>query len=156
MFEQEDPLPRAELWLPIHDRNAELGGGQRAAQVRGHVIRSFVVMLVVRPFGREPFEIAFEVAPRSRRGIFLDDQRGGGVPAEYGEKTGSNPARRDPVAHVFGEFMQARPTRANRQDCAGLAKHPGPLAALRVRNQQRFWPRWRTMKSAHHKGQALY
>jgi hypothetical protein len=47
--------------------------------MRGHVVGAFLVMLVRTVFGRDAREIRFEVAPRGRSRILLNDQRGRGV-----------------------------------------------------------------------------
>jgi hypothetical protein len=85
MFEQVDALPAAPRQPPVDQRDRELHLGQRRAEVSGHIIGTFVIMLVGRGiFGRYPGEIRFKVAPHLRRRIFLDQQRRGGMAAEQG------------------------------------------------------------------------
>jgi hypothetical protein len=43
-------------------------------------------MLVSRGFGSDPLEITLEIAPRRGRGILLDQQRCGGMPAKQRQK----------------------------------------------------------------------
>ena len=72
----------------------------------GHVVGTFIVMLVRPALGRDAGEIGFEVAPRRRSGIFLDQERCRRVAAENRQQTVANAASGDKFAHVIGDFMQ--------------------------------------------------
>jgi hypothetical protein len=80
-------------------------------------------MLVRTVFRRNPREIGFEVAPCRGRGIFLNDERRRGVPAEQGQQPLADAAFSDERADFAGEFSQSRTRSANRQDGGRLAKH---------------------------------
>ena len=76
--------------------------------MRRHVVRTLVVVGVgLRILGRDPREIAFEVAARRRRGILLDQQRRRRVPAEQGEQAFAHMLRIDPVRDLPGDLGQA-------------------------------------------------
>jgi hypothetical protein len=90
---------------------------QRGLQVRGHVVRPFVIVLVESSaFGRQPIEELLHVTAHGRRGIFLDQQRSRGVPAEQGEHSGADRLRRDPLPHLGSELGEAALFRAHGQD----------------------------------------
>ena len=46
MLEQVNALPGAQRHAPISDGNAELGRGERALDVGGHVVRSLGIMAI--------------------------------------------------------------------------------------------------------------
>jgi hypothetical protein len=67
VLEQKNALPGTECEPTALHGDRQLRLRQRTAEVRGHVVGSFVIMLVSRAFGRDPLEIAFEVALCRRR-----------------------------------------------------------------------------------------
>ena len=109
----------------------ELGRGQRGAQMRGHVVRPFVVMLVAGALGRDPLEIGFEVAPRGRCGILLDRQRGRSVPAKKVNRPSRMPLFGDEIAHFIGDFVKPGRLRANREEGAWPGASMARLTSVR-------------------------
>src|SRR5687767_12930883 len=81
MLEQIDALPRAKDHSAALDRYGELGLGKRRPEVRGHVVRTLVGMLVGGMLRCDAREIVLEVPARGRSGVFLDEQGCRGVPA---------------------------------------------------------------------------
>ena len=65
--------------------------------MRGHVVGAFVVMFVTRAFGRDPLEIALEIALCRGSGIFLDHKRGRRVAAKNRQQTLGNACSRSPA-----------------------------------------------------------
>ena len=79
--QQVDALPCAERKFVAHDEDAQVHGGQRGADVRGHVVVAFAGVLEQRiPIRSEAGEESLQVATDLGVSIFLDEQRGGGVP----------------------------------------------------------------------------
>ena len=73
VLEQEDSLPGAELQPSVGDGDAELGLGQRALDVRRHVVRPFVIVAVERDIlWHDAMQKSIEVAPDIGRCILLD------------------------------------------------------------------------------------
>ena len=147
MLEQENPLPGAELELAALDRDRQLGRGQSRAQMRRHVVRSLVVMLVPGAFVRDAREISFEVAANRRSGVLLDHQRGRSMPAEQGRQPFRDAAQADDRGDVAGDFVKPGATRANRQSVAGLAQHYTRASSLE--GAPPAHPRSAQNKSAH-------
>jgi len=81
VFEKENPLPGSERQCAADERNRELRLGERGADMRRHVVGAFRIMRVIRLFRRKPREDGFEIAQHGRIGVFLNEQRGGGVSA---------------------------------------------------------------------------
>jgi len=87
MLEQVDALPCAERESAVNQRDRELDLSERGAEVRGHVVRAFVVVEILSRFGGYAGEIGFEIGPDFGGGVFLDQERGGGMAAEYRQQT---------------------------------------------------------------------
>lgn len=121
VLEQENPLPPAKRQTPADNRDGKLGRSQRRAQVRGHIVRTFVIMLLFRAFGRETGDEPLEVAPGGGRGIFLDQERCRGVTAKKRAKTGLDREGFHRVGKQSGDGGHSGRPGTNRQ--AG-----GPLA----------------------------
>jgi hypothetical protein len=90
VLEQIDPLPGPQRRPPAHHRNAQLHRRQRRADVARHVVRPLVIVPIPGPLRRDLLEEVGEVGPHLRGGVLLDQQRGGGVPAEQGEQAGGD------------------------------------------------------------------
>src|SRR5690348_8228462 len=128
VLEQENALPCAEERASVLDGDRQLRRRQRCAQMRGHVVRSFIVMLVRAVLGSDAAEIGLEIAPRRRSGILLDQQRGGRVAAKKRQQAFADAALAHKIADRIGKFMQAALGSANRQNRARLANHGASLA----------------------------
>ena len=80
---QIDALPRAQREAGAGERNRELDGGQRGANVSRHVIGTFVAMTEEHiAIGHEAGEETLEVAAHVGIGIFLNDEARRGVANE--------------------------------------------------------------------------
>ena len=83
-----DPLPSAQREAAAGERNRQLDRGQRGADMRGHVVGSFVAMPEQRvAIGYEASQEAFEISEHVGIGILLHDQTGGCVADEQRETT---------------------------------------------------------------------
>src|SRR5580658_6820579 len=83
MLEQIDRLPSTEAEPPVYDGNGQMDLSEGGAQVRGHVVRAFVVVLVERRIlGDETLEECLNVQAHRGRGVLLDEQRRARVGAE--------------------------------------------------------------------------
>ncbi len=103
----------------------------------GHVVRALVVVGVERRvLGRGLGRPAFEVAPRGRRRILLDQQRCRRVAAEQGQETGSDRLVAEPALDLAGDLVQPLPRRSDLDGAEGLAKHASQVA-VPVRQCQR-------------------
>ena len=75
VFPQVDPLPCAQHQASVGERNRQLDRGQRGADVRGHVIRSFVAMPEQGvAIGYQASQETFEISAHVGIGIFLHEQ----------------------------------------------------------------------------------
>ena len=91
MFEKENSLPGAELHFSISNRHGFTRLRQDHANVRGHVVRAFVIVLVVRVFGNELLKKSLDIASGRWRRVLHHGQAATGV---------LNENRHDPVSHV--------------------------------------------------------
>lgn len=106
VFEQIDALPNPQNRASVRDRDRQARRGDRGAEVGGHVVGAFVIMLIAARLGREPREPALEIAARGGGGIFLDQQRTRRVPHEQREQPGGNAGPGNPVANVARTVVQ--------------------------------------------------
>src|ERR1700730_11588196 len=89
MFEQENSLPGPKLHFPINNWHRLARTRHYHADVRGHIVRAFVVMLeIIGVFRHEPVEKLFEIAARGWRRIFHRD----GTATSVRSETGNRPA----------------------------------------------------------------
>ena len=80
MFPNINALPGAEGRLATNDGNAEVHRGQRRANVRRHVVLALARVLKQRvAIGNQPRKKSLQIAAHFRVGIFLDQQRRGGM-----------------------------------------------------------------------------
>ena len=80
---QAPAVPRQWGW--------RLGLRERGSDMRRHVVGAFAAMDVTRAIlGRDLFEKSFKICPDVGVGVFLNEQRRGGVTAENRQKTGGD------------------------------------------------------------------
>jgi hypothetical protein len=91
MFEKENALPGAEVQLAIDNWHILARPRQDHADMRGHVVRAFIVVLVVRVFWYQLLEKPFHIAPRRRSRVLHHGQAATGV---------LNENRHDPVSNA--------------------------------------------------------
>jgi hypothetical protein len=106
VFEEENSLPRAELHFAVDNRNRLARPRQRRANVRGHIVRSFLVMFEVLVLRHEFVEEPLQIATRSRRGILHRDQAAAGVLDKNRRDSRSNSAFIDDRLNLFGDFVR--------------------------------------------------
>ncbi len=88
MLEHVKSLIGAKHHSPAAYGDVELGLGESPLNVRRHVVRPFCSVAVEVQFLRNEFlEEGLEIALHVLVEIFLDEERGGGVPNEYGQKS---------------------------------------------------------------------
>jgi hypothetical protein len=108
MFPDVNALPGAEGHTAAADGNGEVDGGQGGADVSGHVVVAFGgVDEHAVAVGDEAGEESFEVAADVGIGVFLDEQRGGGVTEVEGQKAVLKAFLGEPVRNVVGDFVEA-------------------------------------------------
>src|SRR5207237_10132795 len=91
VFEKKNSLPGAELYFAIDDWDRFACARQDHANVRWHVVRAFVIVLVVRVFRYQLLEKPFHMAPSRRSRALHHGQAAAAV---------MNENRHDPVSHV--------------------------------------------------------
>lgn len=89
--------------------------------MRGHVVRTLLVVGVAVVLGRQPVEPAGQIDPHRARGVLLDQQRGGGVAAQQTGEALGDPGLRHPAGNLAGDLGEALPG-------GGEAEHGGGLA----------------------------
>lgn len=88
MLKKINALPSAQRKLAIHDWYRKLYLRESCFQMSGHVVESFVIMLIRPVVWSKLVEIVENVALYGGVGILLNQQRSRGVPAENREEAG--------------------------------------------------------------------
>ncbi len=103
-----NPLIGAEHHLPTAYGDVELGLGESPFDVRRHIVRPFCSVAVEMQFLRSEFlEEDLEIALHVWVDIFLDQERGGGVPNEYGQKALAHWLFGKPRCDFAGDFIKS-------------------------------------------------
>ena len=102
-----DPLPGAQCQAAASNGNREVHGSKGGTHVSGHVILALSSMheqwiAITHETGKKTFQIAAHV----RVGIFLDEQRGGGMAEVQCDQAVLETAVSDPTGDLVGEFIQ--------------------------------------------------
>ena len=106
VLEHVNPLIGAEHHSPTVYGDVELGLGESPFDVRWHVVRPFCSVAVEAQFlGNEFLEEDLEIVLHIWVDIFLDQERGGGVPNEYGQKTLAHGLFGKPRCDLAGDFI---------------------------------------------------
>ncbi len=127
MFEQVNALPDAEHETSGTHGYRKLGLSQHGADVRRHVIRSFLDMAIFRVvFRHKPGQKSLQIVLHIGVGIFLHDQAGRGMPHEQGQQRIAQAACGNPPGNVAGEIVQALPARRYFESMVKLS-HAGIL-----------------------------
>jgi hypothetical protein len=105
MFPEINSLPRPQRELTGAHGQRKIHGRQRGANVRGHVVLALGGVNEQRiAIRHEPREKGVEVAAHVGIGIFLDEQRSGGVAQMQGEESVAKFIFRKPLFHGAGEL----------------------------------------------------
>jgi len=107
VFEKKYSLPGTELHFAVDDRNCFARARERHADVRRHVVGTFVVVLEVLIFRHELVEELFQIASRRRRGVFHRSQTATGVLHKNGDGSIAHAALVDLVLNLIGDFVCA-------------------------------------------------
>ena|ERR1700730_1120411 len=105
MLEQKNSLPSAELHPPIDNRHSFACAGERHADVRWHVIGTFVVMLEVLILRDEFVEESFQVAACRGRGVLHRNQTATGVLHKNSNNTFAHFALVDLALNFIGNLV---------------------------------------------------
>ena len=123
VLEDVDALPGSERGAAPANGDGELTLGEGGPDVSRHVVGTFHgvgVELVV--LGDKAAEEVFEISDDIGVGVFLDEQRGGGVSEEDGEEAFLNAETLDPGAGLSGDFVETLTAGWN-GDLAGELPH---------------------------------
>jgi hypothetical protein len=105
---QIDALPSSQGEPSAHDRNAELYAGQRRSDMGWHIVIAFVGMPIPpRLLRRRAFKECLEIRADLRRGVLLNEQPGGSVPAEQGQQPGLHPTGPQPTRNIVRNLDKA-------------------------------------------------
>lgn len=123
MFAQVNALPGAQRQSPRRNRQQQLAAQQTGLEVRGQVIRPFIVMFMSgHALGHQPVEKTFEVTTYCRIGILVDGQRGRGMLQPQVQQTDSTiPQLRQACQYLVSDQME--PARPGPQGNSGLMPH---------------------------------
>jgi hypothetical protein len=106
VFEEENALPSSQLHAGICDRNYFAEVGQDGANVRRHIVRSFIVVLEVRRvFRHEPVKEFFQIATSGRVRVLHDDEAATGVLNENGQCARDDAAAGQNIGNLVGDFI---------------------------------------------------
>ncbi len=107
VLEHVNPLIGAEHHSPTAYGDVELGLGESPFDVRRHVVWPFCGVAVEMQFlGNEFLEEGLEIVLHIWVDIFLDQERGGGVPNEYGQKALAHGLFGKPRCDFAGDFIK--------------------------------------------------
>jgi hypothetical protein len=107
VFEEENALPRSELYFCVHNRQGLAGARKDHADVRWHVVAAFrIVREVIGIFRHEAVEKLFQIALRGGIGIFHDDDAATGVLNKNRDCSVSHSAVVDLRLHLIGDFVE--------------------------------------------------
>lgn len=122
MLPQIDALPCAEGESSIANRNGLGCFGERATNVRRHVVRAFVIVLPASRFGHDVRHPVLQVSKHRRIRIFLDNQACRGVLNEHETQPGGDTALGDHVGYIASDVVKGFGIRGDREGCLQL-KH---------------------------------
>lgn len=107
MFKEENTLPGAELQLAVGDRDHFARARQRHPNMRGAVVRTFIIVFVVRVFRHQLLEEALEIATRGRGRVFHNDEAAARVLDEHRRGAGPDAALLDCRLHLLRYLVGA-------------------------------------------------
>jgi len=114
MFEEENALPGSELHLTINNRHGLAGARQDHADMRRHIVAAFgTVGEVIGIFRYKALEEFFEIAARSRIGVFHDDEAATGMLDKHGRRPVPDAPSIDLGLHFARDFVQSFSVRAD-------------------------------------------
>src|SRR2546423_483178 len=105
MLEEEYPLPGAELEPSIDNRHHFARASEGHANVRGAVVGSFILVLVISGLGNKTLKEFLQVAARGRRCVFHEDKTATGVANKHRCRSCPNLALADDLLHLVGDFV---------------------------------------------------
>ena len=122
MLEKENALPRAELQVPVGDRDDLARAREDGANMRGAIVAAFRSMLELgRVLGHQMLEKSLEITPGGRVGIFHQNQAATRVPDEYGDDARRHATSADsrgyPISDLVGAFA------VGHNNNAGVLRH---------------------------------
>ena len=111
VFPEIDALPGAKGEAPLGHRDREVDGGQGGSNMSGHVVIAFSSMAEQGgTIGHEASKECFEVAADIGVGVFLDQERGGGVADMKGEQASLERVAGDPGPDLIRDFIETATT----------------------------------------------
>ena len=122
VFEEKNSLPGAELHFAVDDRNCFTRARERHADVRRHIVGTFVVVLEVLIFRNQLIEKFFQIASRRRRSVFHRGQTATGVLHKNGNGSIAHAGPVDLVLNLIGDFVRAFAARFDRK-AVGVDAH---------------------------------
>src|SRR5579863_3588137 len=127
MLENIDSLPGSERQRAADDRDREADAGKDGSNMRRHVVRTLVGMAVTDWVFRDDLsEVALKVRANRGSGVFLDQERGRGVPAEQSQQAHLDRLAAEPARDAAGDFQKSAPWRLKAKDVGGLT-HGEPM-----------------------------
>lgn len=114
VLEEKDSLPGAKLHFPIGNRDGLARSRQHHSNVRGHIVRTLVLVLkVIDRFGNESIEELLQIAPRRWRRILHHDKTATGVLNKRRERAYPYTGFIDLRLQLVGDFIGTLAARSN-------------------------------------------
>ena len=111
VFEEENPLPGAQLKLAARDWNDFTRSSQCHAQMARHVVGTLGDMNeIAGVFRNQAVEESVQVRPRGGVGVFVDDQAGAGVLDEHRRDTRHDSALTNDLSDLIRDLVRPFPT----------------------------------------------
>jgi len=105
-------LPRSQSELARHDRNHQTRVRHGSSKMRRHVVRSFIVVFVVRTFRSELTHPPIQIAEHCGIGVFLDHQTRRRVLQEKRTQARAQVTIRDDRSHEVRHVMKSAASRS--------------------------------------------
>jgi hypothetical protein len=149
MFEKIDALPSPQRHRSVYDRNCQIGACQSGSYVSGHVVGTLVVVgIPVGVFRGNRREKLFKIRARLGRGVFLDEERGGGVAAEEGQQPDLDGLTALPIGNLARNLQKTATHRLEAKDVGCLTQGPkrtfpwpSRLRLAPIAGERAEWPR---------------
>ena len=121
MFENKNALPSAESGLGGHDRDGQLNLRKGRPEMRGHVVRTLIVMQIARRILRgDGFEEPLQIRSNIPRRVLLDEKRRRGVPTEQRQQADLDILLGGPRPYLVGDLQKPSPGRQEAENRVGL------------------------------------
>ena len=120
MLDQIDLLPGSQRQPAAAHRQRKLHRGQHGLDMRGHIVRAFATVPVVRAFWRKFLQHGRKIGQHIGVGILLHAKRSRSVGAKHRKKSGAGALARKETLQLGPYPVEARPARLDAHCAANV------------------------------------